>query len=466
MKKRRILLLTMLPLFAATIVIPTTIISCSTRSNNNGDTNQIGTVGVRKYNSKQQVNNNPSTLKLDTRVDDMFTNVLDPNLSLDAYEKANETFKNKLTVESLQKDFDVVLSKFYKIAEFESETTNPETREDTEVDAKISTIKVSSIDKEKLTAQLQVSYKVDNDIDEDKIETKEVEFKIIPAFATDTEIKNITNLLTGEDQEIGNIEIDIEDLRELYIGEPEDNEKSIFEQVAEITKNQNTNYGGLLGYKINIADLVYKPSIPNTQTFKNIKEENSPSVDFTNFHIFAPSSVITEYFVPDEIPSTGELKLDFTFDLSKLQMYTANQIITNIGNTMDSTNLENMQNKTGKEFFASLLKNSMGVVEAIETIKAENVPTKSYISILIQLKNTTNMENSTPNLVTLGISYDWVKPETPSMGGGSGGDSNGGTNGGNTNNGNGESQGSGSGENTNRNNQGNGGTSSNQPAQK
>lgn len=239
--------------------------------------------------------------------------------------EAQATFKT-LDQNELQTDFNNVLTKFFKTYEYEAEFDSGNV--EVEIESELEKIEVKNYNPETLTATLNVTYEVEKEVDNDKkdeesktkvLETQEKTLQLKPQFATYAEIKSIEKMLIDADKKdsetSSNFSTDIDDLIELYIGDKEDNEKSIFEQVEAFSLQNENKLGGLLGYEIKLSDLSYTPSSNNTNPKSTTNNENEMT-------IFAPSSVITEFYVPDQVING----IDLTFDYSKLSQKTIDDV--------------------------------------------------------------------------------------------------------------------------------------------
>ena len=140
-----------------------------------------------------------------------------------------------------------------------------------------------------------------------------------PKFATTTEIEGIKQMLLQKDSvddgdNSNSFETDVDDLIELYMGD--DDDRSIFGQVGLIT--QESKYGGLLGYSIKLSDLKYTPD--TTPGLKAVEKPLTGDED-----LFAPSTVIRDFYVPDETIVTSN-NIDLTIDYNKIIQYTKTQV--------------------------------------------------------------------------------------------------------------------------------------------
>lgn len=423
MNKRLKKLLTILPLFAAGIATPIALTSCGSTSS------IIPDVKTVTFNAKEKITTENGAKKTDNPT----TLELDPNINADAQKIAQNTFKNKLNKENLQTDMDKVLSKFFNTYEFESETETPD-GEDNELEAEVQKIKVLDVDKELLNATLNVTYKVEEN-DKEWTENKEVPLKLTPRFATTTEIQSITQMLQNADKnnqesKDPQYELDLGDLIELYIGDKEDNEKSIFEQVGILTKE--SKYGGLLGYGIKISDLAYKPKNSNLKL-----KANRITGDET---IFAPSAVITDFYVPNSSVTTADGK-SITIDYKKVSKYTKEQVLNITKAYEEPTEQEPAPEAGGRSGSSSSKpltltgdaskgdlvlnkilvdpikkKDGVDVSVKIEEDKS-NQAGQNFLTVDITFNTKAGAENDSPNITVVRISIDgnWLAPSTPTL---------------------------------------------------
>ncbi|WP_412031882.1 hypothetical protein [Malacoplasma muris] len=309
------------PFVIAAIAIPVALTSCST----NNTTNKAKTVTQKKFKSEVTTTNKTTNLKSSDNTSSDTTLILDPNANPNAMNEAQATFKT-LDQNELQTDFNNVLTKFFKTYEYEAEFDSGNV--EIEIESDLEKIEVKNYNPETLTATLSVTYEVEKEVDSDKkdeesktkvLETQEKTLQLKPQFATYAEIKSIEKMLIDADKKdsetSSNFSTDIDDLIELYIGDKEDNEKSIFEQVEAFSLQNQNKLGGLLGYEIKLSDLSYTPSSNNT----NPKSSTNNTNEMT---IFAPSSIITEFYVPDQVING----IDLTFDYSKLSQKTIDDV--------------------------------------------------------------------------------------------------------------------------------------------
>ncbi len=309
------------PFAIAAIAVPVALTSCST----NNTTNTTKTVTQKKFKSEVTATNKTTNLKSSDNTSSDTTLILDPNANPNAMNEAQATFKT-LDQNELQTDFNNVLTKFFKTYEYEAEFDSGNV--EIEIESDLEKIEVKNYNPETLTATLSVTYEVEKEVDSDKkneesktkvLETQEKTLQLKPQFATYAEIKSIEKMLIDADKKdsetSSNFSTDIDDLIELYIGDKEDNEKSIFEQVEAFSLQNQNKLGGLLGYEIKLSDLSYTPSSNNT----NPKSSTNNTNEMT---IFAPSSIITEFYVPDQVING----IDLTFDYSKLSQKTIDDV--------------------------------------------------------------------------------------------------------------------------------------------
>lgn len=381
MKKFKKIFLAAMPLAALSVTIPVVTTSCSSSESN--------TLGVVKFDAKETRPNSKNRAFGDNLPNTM--EVVDPNLNKDAMQKAKDTFKKRLDVPTLQKDFDNVLSKYFKVVEYDTD----------KVESELRSVKVVNVNHDTMVADLEVTYEVETEVenDGDKKELKVIkkEMTLEPKFATVGEIDKLTKQLTNDSQTSGSIEFDVEDLKELYVGDPDDNEKSIFEQVGIITSESTA--GGLLGYNLDLGALAYTENKPTSKV-----------VDLTKTKVFAPSFEIREFYQPNMVETILPSGLDLTLSYDAIKNKTKANILSEINGT-DETSA-----KTSVENFKKLLRNTTQDITSIVNATATDDPTNKHIQILLQINGTDGM----PTLVAVGISYEWLSDNgttEPSTGG-------------------------------------------------
>lgn len=381
MKKFKKIFLAAMPLAALSVTIPVVTTSCSSSESN--------TLGVVKFDAKETRPNSKNRAFGDNLPNTM--EVVDPNLNKDAMQKAKDTFKKRLDVPTLQKDFDNVLSKFFKVVEYDTD----------KVESELRSVKVVNVNHDTMVADLEVTYEVETEVenDGDKKELKVIDKKMTlePKFATVGEIDKLTRQLTNDSQTSGSIEFDVEDLKELYVGDPDDNEKSIFEQVSIITSESTA--GGLLGYNLDLGALAYTENKPTSKV-----------VDLIKTKVFAPSFEIREFYQPNMVETILPNGLDLTLNYDAIKNKTKANILSEINGT-DETSA-----KTSVENFKKLLRNTTQDITSIVNATATDDPTNKHIQILLQINGTDGM----PTLVAVGISYEWLSDNgttEPSTGG-------------------------------------------------
>lgn len=400
-KNKRLLMgLCLTPLLATSaIAIPFVLTSCTKKTNSN---TKVGQIKFETTVNKAQTRKGdvPTTLE-----------VLDPNFNENALMDAEKTFKSKLNVSNLQRDFDEVLTKFYKTYEFEYEKDSNKSKldSDLEVEAEIERIEVLSIDTSNLTATLKVTYDVEVDGKEEfegyRRQIKPL--KLIPKFATTTEIESIKAMLLAkgdidDGDNTNSFEADVDDLIELYMGD--DDDKSIFGQVGLIT--QESKYGGLLGYEIRISDLKFNPSEFGT----GLKLVNKPLTGDED--LFAPSSVIRDFYIPTESIVTSQ-NIDLTIDYNKITKYTKTQVKSITKAIKDETVTPSPEKNTeitlNDILLKELTKEQASIIESVSVIDAENT---NDLLINVTIKNSD--EDPMPSIVVIGVDGNWLKSETPS----------------------------------------------------
>ena len=358
-------------------------------------------------NSVQNVNkvNFESTVSKVSRTSQDATTleVIDPNFNENALMDAEKTFKSKLNVANLQKDFNEVLTKFYKTYEYEYEGISKLDDDDNEieVEAEIEKIDVKSFDPVTLEADLTVWYDVEQEGTgkPDGMEPQNKKLTLKPKFATTTEIEGIKQMLlqkdsAGDDGDNSNsFEADVDDLIELYMGD--DDDRSIFGQVGLIT--QESKYGGLLGYSIKISDLKYNPDIAG---LKAVQKPLTGDED-----LFAPSTVIRDFYVPDETIVTSN-NIDLTIDYNKIIQYTKTQV-KGITQVIDSSG-----SGSSSITLNHILKTPLTPEQDkfIQGIQVEESIGSNDLLVYVTIQNTDGTDPM-PTKIVVGIDGNWLKAE-------------------------------------------------------
>lgn len=361
-------------------------------------------------NSVQNVNkiNFESTVsKVSRTLQDVPTTleVIDPNFNENALMDAEKTFKSKLNVANLQKDFNEVLTKFYKTYEYEYEGSSTLDKDDDtemEVEAEIEKIVVNSFNPDTLETDLTVWYDVEQEGTgkPDGMESQNKKLTLKPKFATTTEIEGIKQMLLQKDSvdddgdNSNSFETDVDDLIELYMGD--DDDRSIFGQVGLIT--QESKYGGLLGYSIKISDLKYNPDIVG---LKAVEKPLTGDED-----LFAPSTVIRDFYVPDETIVTSN-NIDLTIDYNKIIQYTKTQVkgITQVNNSSSSSSSSSL---TLNDILKTPLIEQAKLIKGIQVIEETNSSNDLLVYVTIQ---NTDPSDPMPTKIVVGIDGNWLKAE-------------------------------------------------------
>ncbi len=325
--------------------------------------------------------------------------VIDPNFNENALMDAEKTFKSKLNVENLQKDFNEVLTKFYKTYEYEyegSSTLDEDDDTEIEVEAEIEKIVVNSFNPVTLETDLTVWYDVEQEGTgkPDGMYDQNKKLTLKPKFATTTEIEGIKKMLLQKDSvddgdNSNSFETDVDDLIELYMGD--DDDRSIFGQVGLIT--QESKYGGLLGYSIKLSDLKYTPD-----TAPGLKVVEKPLTGDED--LFAPSTVIRDFYVPDETIVTSN-NIDLTIDYNKIIQHTKTEVmgITEVIKSNSSLALND------------ILKTPL-TPEQAKDIKIQVTESDSSNDLLVYVTiQNTDGTDLMPTKIVVGIDGNWLKAE-------------------------------------------------------
>lgn len=328
--------------------------------------------------------------------------VIDPNFNENALMDAEKTFKSKLNVANLQKDFNEVLTKFYKTYEYEYEGSSKLAKDDDneiEVEAEIEKIVVNSFNPDTLETDLTVWYDVEQEGTgkPDGMEPQNKKLTLKPKFATTTEIEGIKQMLLQKDSvdddgdNSNSFETDVDDLIELYMGD--DDDRSIFGQVGLIT--QESKYGGLLGYSIKISDLKYTP---DTLGLKAVEKPLTGDED-----LFAPSTVIRDFYVPDETIVTSN-NIDLTIDYNKITKLTKKEVMS-ITEAINSSNGSKTLNDILK---THLTEEQAKLIKGIQVIEKSTSSNDLLVYVTIQ---NTDPKDPMPTKVVVGIDGNWLKAE-------------------------------------------------------
>ena len=184
----------MLGLSLSSALAASSIVFSSCAANYNNSVQNVNKIDFESTVSKvsRTLQDGPTTLE-----------VIDPNFNENALMDAKRTFKSKLNVVDLQKDFDEVLTKFYKTYEYEYEGISKLDDDDNEieVEAEIEKIVVNSFDSNTLEADLTVHYDVEQEGTgkPDGMEPQNKKLTLKPKFATTTEIEGIKQMLLQKD---------------------------------------------------------------------------------------------------------------------------------------------------------------------------------------------------------------------------------------------------------------------------
>lgn len=384
----------MLGLSLSSALAASSIVFSSCAANYNNSVQNVNKIDFESTVSKvsRTLQDGPTTLE-----------VIDPNFNENALMDAKRTFKSKLNVVDLQKDFDEVLTKFYKTYEYEYEGISKLDDDDNEieVEAEIEKIVVNSFDSNTLEADLTVHYDVEQEGTgkPDGMEPQNKKLTLKPKFATTTEIEGIKQMLlqkdsAGDDGDNSNsFEADVDDLIELYMGD--DDDRSIFGQVGLIT--QESKYGGLLGYSIKISDLKYNPDIVG---LKAVEKTLTGDED-----LFAPSTVIRDFYVPDETIVTSN-NIDLTIDYNKITKYTKTQV-KGITQVIDSSSSSSV---TLNDILKTPLKPEQAKDIKIQVQVEESIGSNDLL-VYVTIQNT-DPTDSMPTKVVVGIDGNWLKAES------------------------------------------------------
>ncbi len=274
--------------------------------------------------------------------------VIDPAFNTNAQEILINKI-NTLTKEMLQKDFDLILTDFYDIYEFENEYTEIEL-----VDKGIKVLSIGTADETTgfRTAKLQVSYEMETEVRDDvsQVLTKDIDWVIKPVISSQAQIDEITLMI--KEAETNMPGIDIKDLKEYFLGEKEDDndfdDLGVFDRINALNSEKNlNNLGGLIGYELKLSD---------------IYNQIAPKVAITMDTIFfAPSASLDNTFVyPSEV---GKFQYEFnttflgTVDLVTVKgMTTPQDLLSILIKSATNTEMANLVSGITIKDMGSLLK--------------------------------------------------------------------------------------------------------------
>ncbi|WP_022935696.1 hypothetical protein ACJA28_00270 [Mesomycoplasma moatsii] len=213
-----------------------------------------------------------------------------------------EIIKKNLTVKQLQFDFDIVLQDFYEA--YEAETSLYE--------IEIESIKVADKNDDG-SFNLDVKYEIEaNDKrDKEQILTKTIKWTPTMKLISKDDIEKIKNDIVKLSEK-NNSGFDIKDIKELFLGEKDDNDIDdigIFDKIALINKDYN-GLAYLLAYEISIDDIFSQLS-PSRKGITTKTKFLVPSLSLnSNATVFVPGSQ-PEMDYSQKSLSTSELNVIF-----------------------------------------------------------------------------------------------------------------------------------------------------------
>ncbi|MGL4647261.1 MAG: hypothetical protein ACRCVI_00860 [Mycoplasmoidaceae bacterium] len=271
------------------------IVSCS------GSTAARGSIIEKKFRTNQSFN---LGLKKSLQIPEN-ANIYDAKFNSSAIEIIND-YQNQITVGSLQKDFNEVLTEFYEIYEVEANETEIE----------LSKIIVKSLDTETKVFTLEVEYEVENENENREEVKKKLDISWTPNITTLSkgDIENIKKAILGYTSSDTNV--DIGDLKELFFGEKDDDEDDdigIFDRIAKINKSYK-DMAQMIAYNLTLKD-VFGPIIEHEKPKSNLNDaiariRKTRTVVDLNTSFKVPSLVLNSQptaLIPDIQP-----KINFT----------------------------------------------------------------------------------------------------------------------------------------------------------
>ena len=287
-------------------------------------------------------------------------NVIDPAFNMNAQEILNSKI-NSLTTSMLQKDFDLILTDFYDIYEFENNEIEIEI-----LDKGITVLSIGAPDTNGVrTAKLSVKFELETDTkDTETIQTKKIDWVIRPIISSQAQINEITEMIKQATTNSNGL--DISELKEYFLGENDDDndfdDLGIFDKINYLNNSKKlNNIGGLIGYELKLSDIYSKlvPSVPK-------------AVIGMDTVFFAPSAALENTFVYPS--STGKLQYEFNTDELK---------------TIDKATLIGMTTATDLGKILVSTETNKQVLETVENIKIED--TGSLIKLTVNFKDASTL---------------------------------------------------------------------------
>lgn len=225
--------LTLLSVSTISAVSIASVVSCS--SSSSARTSEI------KFNTK-------TTLKSKAIPSGEY-NVYQANENLDAQKKLDDFIRDNLTVQNLQKEFNLLLTDFYESYEYENNVSEIEIE-------RIKVIKRNEINGQ-YSFDIEVFYEQDFERDRDEqVSSKVIKWTpkiLLISHEEIEEIKQQIKSLTETSKE----GIDLEDIKEIFFGEKFDNDfddRGVFDKIALLNKDYK-NLAYLLCYELSLNDI-------------------------------------------------------------------------------------------------------------------------------------------------------------------------------------------------------------------
>lgn len=284
------------------------------------------TLAVTSCNSNAKTGQNVKTVTFDVANKSLFR-AQEPSAQLENIYSAdlNPNAKNeldamtsKLSRKQLQTDFNRVLTDFYDT--FEAKLPNG-----TEIE--VERINVLSEQKEDGSFDIEAVVEIEQDDSRsarDKEITKTVKFSWTPKFClmSDADINQIKEMIRGFGTNETNSGMDLEDIKELFLGEVDDDKDfddiGIFDKIALINKNYD-NLAYLIAYELSVSD-IFDPikaelskqnSGDNTPATYNIKKANGSGQEVNPNTMFKIPSLSLNSGTVALVPS-AQPKFEFT----------------------------------------------------------------------------------------------------------------------------------------------------------
>ncbi len=266
-----------------------------------------GAIGHKVTTVKYNVTSQTRTFSTGTTMSSHLTKVFPAVWNTNAQSQI-ETFAESLSVGNLQYDFNRALTDFFDIYE-------ASLKDGTEIE--IENIRVIKQNENPKSFTLKVQYEVEKDRafkDSDEI-TKFIDINWTPQFTTMTydDIAQLTQTLRGYQDSDNQHGVDLEDLKELFLGEKDDDDFDfddddigIFDKLGAINHDY-ANQSSIIAYNLKLAD-IFDPIIKHESTQQyaiTTKANGNEITKDTPFKIpsLSLNSNSAVVLIPNEAPS-------------------------------------------------------------------------------------------------------------------------------------------------------------------